>query len=160
MDQRIVPARGEPHAGGGHPAWMRVALAEQGVRRCGRGESNPRIVEYNGCTNLVGYDDKVSWCSSFVNWCFSRVGIAGTGSALARSWLEWGRPLSEPAYGCVAVLMRDRPTSWKGHVGFYLRHDDERVYLFGGNQRGAVREYAYARSRLLSYRWPDERGLS
>ncbi|EXI97855.1 TIGR02594 family protein [Burkholderia pseudomallei] len=160
MDQRIVPARGEPHAGGGHPAWMRVALAEQGVRRCGRGESNPRIVEYNGCTNLVGYDDKVSWCSSFVNWCFSRVGITGTGSALARSWLEWGRALGEPAYGCVAVLMRDRPTSWKGHVGFYLRHDDERVYLFGGNQRGAVREYAYARSRLLSYRWPDERGLS
>ncbi|ALX46171.1 MULTISPECIES: TIGR02594 family protein [Burkholderia] len=157
-DQRVVPARGEPEAGVGHPAWMPVALAEQGVRRFGRGESNPRIVEYNGCTNLVGYDDKVSWCSSFINWCFSRVGIPGTGSALARSWLEWGRALSEPAYGCVVVLMRDRPTSWKGHVGFYLRHDEAHVYLFGGNQRGAVREHAYARSRLLAYRWPDECG--
>ncbi|AOJ72008.1 MULTISPECIES: NlpC/P60 family protein [Burkholderia] len=159
MHESVVPAHGEQQADAGHPAWMSVALAEQGVRRFRAGASNPRIIEYNGCTNLAGYDDKISWCSSFVNWCFARVGISGTGSALARSWLEWGRALSEPAYGCVAVLTRDRPTSWRGHVGFYVRHDDERVYLFGGNQRGAVREFAYARSRLLGYRWPDEGGL-
>ncbi|AOJ04227.1 MULTISPECIES: NlpC/P60 family protein [Burkholderia] len=158
MQEGVAPARGEQNAGTGHPAWMPVALAESGVRRFGPGESNPRIVEYNGCTNLVGYDDKVSWCSSFINWCLARVGISGTGSALARSWLEWGRALSEPAYGCIVVLTRAHPTSWKGHVAFYLRHDDEHMYLFGGNQRGAVRELPYARSRLLAYRWPDECG--
>ncbi len=144
------------HTGADHPAWMPVALGEAGVRRFGRGASNPRIVEYNGCTNLAGYDDKISWCSSFINWCLARVGVAGTRSALARSWLAWGQPLAEPVYGCIVVLMRDRPTSWKGHVGFYLRHDDDFLYLFGGNQRGAVRELAYARSRLLAYRWPDD----
>ncbi len=138
-----------------HPPWMPVAMAELGIRRHPPGSINPRIVEYNNQTNLVGYDDKISWCSSFVNWCMTHVGIRGTGSALARSWLEWGRPLERPVYGCIAVLTRDDPASWKGHVGFYLRHDDEQVYLFGGNQLEEVRELAYPLNEVIGYRWPD-----
>jgi uncharacterized protein (TIGR02594 family) len=137
------------------PNWMPITLGERGVRRFGPGESNPRIVEYNGCTNLVGYDDKISWCSSFINWCFAGVGIRGTGSALARSWLEWGHALESPVYGCVVVLTRDEPGGWKGHVGFYLRHDAEFVYLFGGNQLEEVRELAYPLEAVLGYRWPE-----
>jgi uncharacterized protein (TIGR02594 family) len=135
--------------------WMSLAFAELGVRRFGPGESNPRIVEYNAHTNLAGYDDKISWCSSFLNWCLANAGHRGTGSALARSWLDWGQVLEQPAYGCIAVLSRDDPTSWKGHVGFYLRHDTEAIYLFGGNQLEEVRERAYPRSEVLGYRWPE-----
>ncbi|MBN3723022.1 TIGR02594 family protein [Burkholderia sp. Ac-20379] len=145
--------RSEPHAI--VPPWMPIALAESGVTRHGPGRSNPRIVEYNGTTNLVGYDDKVSWCSSFANWCIARAGLSGTGSALARSWLEWGRPLDKPRYGCIAVLTRDDPGSWKGHVGFYLRHEGDAIVLFGGNQLETVRELAYDGSSLLGYRWPS-----
>jgi uncharacterized protein (TIGR02594 family) len=137
------------------PAWLLLAFAERGVRRFGPGESNPRIVEYNAHTNLAGYDDKISWCSSFLNWCLANAGRRGTGSALARSWLEWGQPLDGPAYGCVVVLSRDDPSSWKGHVGFYLRHDSEAVYLFGGNQLDEVRELAYSLASVLAYRWPE-----
>jgi uncharacterized protein (TIGR02594 family) len=140
------------------PTWMPVAMAERGVKRFGPGESNPRIVEYNGHTSLVGYDDKISWCSSFINWCLGQAGIHGTGSALARSWLEWGQPLAQPVYGCVVVLTRDDPESWKGHVGFYLRHDAESIYLFGGNQLEEVRELAYPLSSVLAYRWPASAG--
>jgi uncharacterized protein (TIGR02594 family) len=111
------------------PAWMPVAIAERGIRRFPVGETNPRIVEYNSQTNLVGYDDKISWCSSFINWCLAGVGVRGTASALARSWLDWGIALESPAYGCITVLTRDDPPSWKGHVGFYLRHDADYVYL-------------------------------
>lgn len=137
------------------PAWMRVALAERGVRRFPVGEANPRIVEYNNQTNLAGYDDKVSWCSSFVNWCMASAGVRGTGSALARSWLDWGTALERPVYGCIVVLTRDDPASWKGHVGFYLRHDAEDIFLFGGNQLDEVRELAYPVTSVLSYRWPE-----
>jgi uncharacterized protein (TIGR02594 family) len=139
----------DPHA------WMSLALAERGVRRFGPGETNSRIVEYNALTNLAGYDDKVSWCASFVNWCMANAGYSGTGSALARSWLEWGRVLDQPAYGCIAVLSRDDPASWKGHVGFYLRHDADAVYLLGGNQLDEVRELAYPLADVLGYRWPE-----
>ncbi|WP_246327051.1 TIGR02594 family protein [Burkholderia guangdongensis] len=139
------------------PAWMPVAIGERGVRRFAAGDTNPRIVEYNDQTNLVGYDDKISWCSSFVNWCMAKAGVRGTGSALARSWLDWGTSLERPVYGCVAVLTRDDPASWKGHVGFYLRHDAECVYLFGGNQLDEVRELAYPVDSVIGYRWPGTR---
>jgi uncharacterized protein (TIGR02594 family) len=139
----------------GDPAWMTAALGERGVRRFGAGQSNPRIVEYNGHTHLVGYDDKISWCSSFVNWCFGMAGVDGTGSALARSWLEWGVALEQPQYGCVVVLTRDDPAGWKGHVGFYLSHDAESIHLLGGNQLEEVRELAYPLHSVLGYRWPE-----
>ncbi len=137
-------------------AWLDVAFAERGVAQAPMGQSNPRVTEYHEGTNIQGYDDKASWCSSFVHWCFAQVGISGTGSALARSWLSWGEALSVPVPGCVAILYRDDPESWKGHVGFFLREDEEHVYLFGGNQLGEVREHFYPRKAVLSYRWPAE----
>ena len=116
------------------PPWLLVAQSEAGVKTFPAGQSNPRITQYHDETNLRGYDDKASWCSSFVNWTFAQTGIAGTGSALARSWLDWGQPLQAPVTGCVVVLWRDDPESWKGHVSFFLRADDTSVFLFGGNQ--------------------------
>jgi uncharacterized protein (TIGR02594 family) len=134
--------------------WLRVARAELGVRTAPAGASNPRIAEYHAGTNVAGHDDKASWCSSFVDWSLARVGIRGTGSALARSWLAWGAPLAEPRPGCIAVLWRDDPRSWKGHVGFFLRFDGDQVVLLGGNQLESVCEHRYPRECVLAYRWP------
>lgn len=134
--------------------WMSTADGERGVRRFPAGQTNPRINAYNDCTSLRGYDDKISWCSSFVNWCLAQSGIAGTGSALARSWLEWGMPLESPVPGCIAVLTRDDPNSWKGHVGFFLRIEGDSVILLGGNQLEEVRELSYPVTSVLGYRWP------
>jgi uncharacterized protein (TIGR02594 family) len=63
--------------------------------------------------------------------------------------------LNMPVYGCVVVLSRDDPGGWKGHVGFYLRHDTNAVYLLGGNQLDEVRELAYPVGDVLGYRWPE-----
>lgn len=135
--------------------WMSIAQAEQGVRTFWQGASNPRIVEYHSGTNIEGYDDKVSWCSSFVNWSLSQVGIKGTSSALARSWLDWGFPLDEPVVGCIVVLWRDDPDSWKGHVGFFLKIEGESIFLLGGNQLEEARVHSYPASSVLAYRWPS-----
>ena len=137
-----------------HPPWLAIALGERGVATFPAGSSNPRITEYHAHTNIRGYDDKASWCSSFVNWSLAQAGIQGTASALARSWLEWGEPLDEPVVGCIAVLAREDPASWKGHVGFYLRADGEHVFLLGGNQLDQVREHFYPKASVLAYRWP------
>jgi len=59
-----------------------------------------------------------------------------------------------PRPGCIVILARDDPASWKGHVGFFLRADDEFIHLLGGNQLGAVREHFYPRSSVLGHRWP------
>ncbi len=136
--------------------WMPIAEQEIGVARYPAGQSNPRITQYHENTNIRGYDDKVAWCSSFANWCMQQAGIAGTGSALARSWLEWGAPLQQPRPGCVVIVTRDDPASWKGHVGFYLRSDEEFIYLLGGNQLDEVREHFYPLAFVLGYRWPEK----
>ena len=138
--------------------WLVAAHAEAGVASWPSGQSNPRVTQYHDHTNLKGYDDKASWCSSFVNWCFSQAnmpGIAGTGSALARSWLEWGDPLEVPVPGCIVVLYREDPNSWKGHVGFYIREDANFIYLFGGNQLEMVCENSYPLQSVLGFRWPS-----
>ena len=137
-----------------HAPWLRVARAEIGVRGFAAGSSNPRITEYHAGTNIGGYDDKANWCSSFVQWTLAQAGIAGTGSALARSWLAWGESRDEPRVGCIAVLWRDDPQSWRGHVGLFLRFEGDDVVLLGGNQLEAVREHRYPRSQVLAWRWP------
>ena len=134
--------------------WLAVARQELGVQMFPPGSSNPRITEYHAGTNIAGYDDKASWCSSFVDWVMRQSGHLGTGSALARSWLEWGRPLQAPRPGCIAVLWREDPASWKGHVGFWLREEGDEVVLLGGNQLEAVREHRYPLDTVLAYRWP------
>jgi uncharacterized protein (TIGR02594 family) len=139
-----------------HAVWMSVAHSEVGVRTYPLGQSNPRVTEYHSHTNIAGYDDKASWCSSFVNWVLAQVDIAGTNSALARSWLNWGEVLEEPIPGCIVVTTRDDPAGWKGHVGFFLRHDEQNVYLLGGNQLDEVCEHFYVRSSVLGYRWPKQ----
>lgn len=141
------------------PPWLAVAQAELGVEAHPPGSSNPRITAYHAGTNIAGYDDKASWCSSFIHWCFGQCGVTGTGSALARSWLDWGQALERPAPGCVVVLWRESPESWKGHVGYYLRDDGQDVVLLGGNQLGAVREHRYSRTTVLAYRWPPGHAL-
>lgn len=133
---------------------MQVAYRELGVKTFAQGQSNPRITEYHAGTNIAGYDDKAAWCSSFLNWVFNHVGILGTGSALARSWLEWGVDIDSPVKGCVVVLEREGPKGWQGHVGLFLRVEENRIFLLGGNQLDEVREHHYDVSTVLGYRWP------
>ena len=136
------------------PNWMNLAQEELGIRRYPKGSTNPRITQYHENTNIQGYDDKVAWCSSFLNWVFTKSGHTGTGSALARSWLDWGKPISEPKIGCVVILERENPTGWQGHVGLFLSIKGDHIYLLGGNQLDEVREHHYPISSILGYRWP------
>ena len=138
------------------PLWMRIAEAElaASVREVPGPDSNPRIVEYHSATSFKATDDRVPWCSSFVNWCLREAGIPGTRSAAARSWLTWGDPLETPEYGCIAVLARGTNPA-QGHVGFYTdTKPDGHILVLGGNQADAVSIAAYAPARVLAYRWP------
>ncbi|HEY8973819.1 MAG TPA: hypothetical protein VIN75_06350, partial [Burkholderiaceae bacterium] len=53
-----------------------------------------------------------------------------------------------------AVLWREDPASWKGHVGFFVREDGDDIVLLAGNQLGAVCEQRHPKTTVLSYRWP------
>lgn len=134
--------------------WLEAALLELGdaVREVPGDKDNPRIVEYHATTTLRATDDETPWCSSFVNWCVIQAGLRGTNSAMARSWLKWGRECG-PTLGAVVVLSRGEPPA--GHVGFFVGQRWGRVFVIGGNQGNAVSVARYPADRVLGYRWPD-----
>ncbi len=137
--------------------WMEIAGKEIGVKEFPGDADNPRIIEYHATTTYGSKDDEVSWCSAFVNWCLENVGIEGTDNVGARSWLNWGTTIKKPVPGCITVLWRESPDSWKGHVGFYLAdHPTHSNYilLLGGNQGDSVCVAAYEKTRILGFRWP------
>ena len=137
--------------------WLWLAIQELGVSEAPGDLDNPRIIEYHKATSYGAKDDEVAWCSAFVNWCMKQAGYQRTGSAAARSWLNYGDLLPEPEPGCIAVLWRGNPASWQGHVGFYLLEssaDHNSIYLLGGNQNDAVSVTTYPKDRVLAYRRP------
>jgi len=138
-----------------NPLWLEIAKKELGVKEVDGDGNNPRIIQYHAQTTLKATEDKISWCSSFVNWALYKAGIKGTQSAAARSWLNWGRELKVPRVGAVVVLWRGKKDSWQGHVAFYVREDEKYYYLLGGNQNNEVNISPYLKSRVLGIRWPS-----
>jgi uncharacterized protein (TIGR02594 family) len=149
--------------------WMAIAKGELGQREVVGSGHNPRILQYLRSTTIdfpSASRDETAWCSAFVNWCIEEAGYAGTDSAWAKSWINWGRPIREPRPGCIVVWDRDTFQGGHiadgGHVGFYLSSDSDSVKVRGGNQGNAVSEQSYPkdgmvgnmRYKLLGYRIP------
>ncbi|SMF47999.1 TIGR02594 family protein [Tistlia consotensis] len=149
---RPVPPLAERPAG--EAPWLEIARREMesAARELPDERHNPRIIEYEQSTALRATDDETPWCSAFANWCLLQAGLAGSGSAAARSWLGWGEPLDEPRRGCIVVLSRGEP--WQGHVGFLDQCDESRFHLLGANQGDRVSVRGFNRCRLLGLRWP------
>jgi uncharacterized protein (TIGR02594 family) len=100
------------------------------------------------------HDDEVAWCAAFVGAMLKRAGYPGSGSLAARSYLNYGRKIDKPEPGCIVVFWRGSPTSWEGHVAFYVRDDGSHIRVLGGNQGNAVTEASYPRKQVLGYRMP------
>jgi uncharacterized protein (TIGR02594 family) len=138
------------------PRWLEIAFGELGQSEIPGGRDNPRVVSYLQMVALPSatlLHDEIPWCSAFANYCMAKAGLRGTGSAAARSWTNWGRPLFSPRRGCVAVFRRD--AGWTGHVGFFL--DEENggsIRIIGGNQSDRVSIAKWPRSKLIGFRWP------
>lgn len=134
--------------------WMQRAFSAMGTAEIAGAADNPAIMEYLDGVGLGHTRDETNWCSAFVNWCMESTSIPGTGSAAARSWLNWGSDCFVPQYGAVTVLWRQSPRSWKGHVGFCVGTSAGKVWLLGGNQGNRVCVRKFAQSRVLGYRLP------
>ncbi|MCB1815721.1 MAG: TIGR02594 family protein, partial [Candidatus Competibacteraceae bacterium] len=138
--------------------WMKIAMGELGQKEVVGGADNPRIVQYHATTSLGPKPDSVPWCSSFVNFCVEKSGISGTDSAAARSWMEWGRATRSLVPGCIVVLKRGEPP--KGHVGFFIGKEGNRIRLLGGNQNDAVNIASFDADRVIAKRLPPSGAVS
>lgn len=98
---------------------------------------------------------RIPWCAAWANAVLAESGIEGTGSLMARSFTDWGKPTAAPVKGDVVVLRRGRGNR-TGHVGFFYGFVDhngvKKVALLGGNQGKQVRISYYPISRVIAYR--------
>lgn len=139
--------------------WLTVANSLIGTREKRGAVDNPKIVDM---FRLSGHgwvkDDETPWCAAFVGACLRLSGYASTNKLNARSYLDFGQKLKTPRHGCVVVFWRKGKNSGFGHVGFFDREKNGKIYVLGGNQGGAKTEEVnvkgYAKDRLLGYRWP------
>jgi uncharacterized protein (TIGR02594 family) len=101
-----------------------------------------------------------AWCAAFVNSSLGQAGIKGTGSNLARSFLNFGQPVDQPQKGDIAVFSRgDNPTF--GHVGFFdSLTPDGKVRILAGNQGNSVSFGEMDPSQLLGYRRAGQDGAT
>ncbi len=92
------------------------------------------------------------WCATFMNMVLHKVGYAGTNSDAAKSFAQYGRRISEPQIGAIAVLTRGKRG---GHVGVVTGIDPQgNPIIISGNHNKRVGEATYARSRVIAYVMP------
>jgi uncharacterized protein (TIGR02594 family) len=136
------------------PDWLRAGRKFLGTQEIAGKKHNPLIVEW---FEKSGHgwikDDETAWCAAFANAMLEEVGIKGSNSVAARSFLKWGKE-SKAVPGAIVVLWRGSKGGAQGHVGFLVKESDTHVLLLGGNQGNAVSIASYPKSQVLGYRWP------
>lgn len=142
--------------------WMPIAMSQRGVNE---EKDKAKIIEYHKLGGGINTNEQTPWCSSFVNWCLRKADIKGTGSALARSFLDWGKDVGTTniPYGAVVVLRGTRGPS-SGHVCFVTKDLGDKVEVIGGNQTtdggkkydtgGMVTVVNFQKSKIVGARMP------
>jgi uncharacterized protein (TIGR02594 family) len=91
------------------------------------------------------------WCARFMNLVLQRSGLKGTDSDMASSFANYGRRVSGPRVGAIAVMYR----RGGGHVGVVSGIDaNGNPILVSGNYGNRVREAVYPRGRIYAYVMP------
>lgn len=137
------------------PKWLLEARKYLGTKEIPGAKHNDVIVKwYADSGNRQIKDDETAWCAAFTGAMLKAVGLKGTNSLAARSYLNWGTKLDKPKVGAITVFKRGNST-WQGHVAFFLRDLGDRIEVLGGNQGNKVSITTYSKKSLLGYRWPD-----
>lgn len=101
---------------------------------------------------------KVSWCSAFVNGCVRACSLVGTGSLMARSWLNWGQPVNEDDAKEGDIVVFDfEHDNVHGHVAMFIKwnDDDNTVTVIGGNQNNMIKYSNYIQDTVVGIRRED-----
>jgi len=100
-------------------------------------------------------DRKRLWCATFMNFVLAKVGYSGTNSDAAKSFAYYGRRISKPKIGAIAVLTRGKRG---GHVGVVSGVDRSgNPIIISGNHNDRVGEGIYPRARVIAYVMPTAR---
>lgn len=106
----------------------------------------------------VGDPSITPWCGDLAQTAFALSMPEEpmiTNPYLAANWVKFGIECT-PQFGAPLSFWRDYPSSWKGHMAFYLGETATHYRVRGGNQSNAVTDTFIAKERLRPHgcRWP------
>jgi uncharacterized protein (TIGR02594 family) len=143
------------------PAWLKEAITHIGLKEVSGRADNPTIVQfYKDCGHDEIEHDETAWCAAFVGACLKHAGKPTSAptdlNLLARSYLKYGKKLTQPVPGCIAVWPRGKPPS--GHVGFVVKVNEANgtIKTIEGNVGNQVQWGTHRITDALGYRWPPE----
>ena len=139
------------------PPWLITAYGELGTQEIQGAKDNPKIMGYYTDAGHPGVaHDEVSWCAAFTCAMLERAGYESPRTLVAREFHFCGDALRDPVPGCIVVFWRGSPSSWQGHVAFYVGPGAKlgTVRVLGGNQSDRVSIVEYPTAQVLEYRWP------
>ena len=116
---------------------------------------NPKILRWLQAINKAFKADEIPWCAVFMGAVLVACGYHNTRSAMARSYLKYGRRISKPVKGCIVVFSRP-PNPRSGHVGVWDSQTNSKTNCLGGNQSDTVSIAPYPTSRVLGYFVPTK----
>ena len=91
------------------------------------------------------------WCGAFMDMVLKQTGHKGGGN-LARAYAKYGRRVSGPQVGAIAVMGR----RGGGHVGVVSGVDASgNPIIISGNHNRTVAESVYPRGRIIAYVLPE-----
>ena len=143
--------------------WMDIANSKKGLHERHHNRELFAWLRSDGAG--VGDPAKIPWCGDFVETCIALAlpdEVLPANPYLASNWTKFGNPVS-PRYGAILVFWRGSPSSWKGHIGFYVSEDATHYHVLGGNQSNKINVARISKKRLRvgGSRWPggwDEDG--
>jgi uncharacterized protein (TIGR02594 family) len=149
----------------GSPKYLVEAYNDLGVKEYitekRKRKPNPTVQAWS--LPVLGYKVNtitVPWCAIYVGAKLEAVGYTCTKSAMARSYLKWGKVIdhgddSKWKVGDIGVTWRGSHNDGvTGHVFFIVGWDDDYLYALGGNQGDSVCVQRVSRRKLLGVRRP------
>jgi len=117
-----------------------------GVSEVNGADSNKAILEFGKRADISWYNnDSIPWCAVFVNAMCDIIGLTETKSALAKSFLSWGKKITiddavKDSTNVIGIFHRGDKNSATGHVAILkdISLDKKYANMLGGNQGDKV----------------------
>lgn len=140
------------------PKIVEEARKLYGIRR---GANDSTILGWARETGQHHYrSTSTAWCGLFMAVVTQRAGWKVVNGPLgARNWTAFGIGVNAPQLGDVVVFRRPSAGPAFGHVSLFIKDNGNgTIAVLGGNQGGKVCVANYAKSSVIAYRRPDQRG--
>lgn len=138
------------------PPWIAEITRRMGLHEVRDNGVLRKWLKSDGRT--LGDPAKLPWCGDAVETPLLLTlpnEVMPTNPYLAANWVKFGIAC-KPQLGAIMSFWRGSPTSWQGHVGFYVGETATHYVIRGGNQTNMIKDSRIAKERLRDNgsRWP------